>query len=72
LQGVEKLRSIQTLRAVAACAVLILHTVPDAGRPIGIAGYGAFGVDLFFVIPGFIMANVAAGRSPGEFLQDRL
>lgn len=41
-------------------------------RPIGNAGYGAAGVDLFFVISGFIMANVAAGRSAGEFLRDRL
>jgi exopolysaccharide production protein ExoZ len=39
---------------------------------VGNAGYGAFGVDLFFVISGFIMAQVAQGRSAGEFMRDRL
>jgi exopolysaccharide production protein ExoZ len=32
---------------------------------------GAAGVDLFFVISGFIMATVGPGRQPGEFLLDR-
>jgi exopolysaccharide production protein ExoZ len=69
---VRKLRSIQVLRAIAACAVVVLHAVPDVHEPIANAGYGAAGVDLFFVISGFIMANVAQGRSSGEFLRDRL
>jgi len=68
----RKLRSIQVLRAVAACAVVVLHAVPDAHQPVGNAGYGAAGVDLFFVISGFIMANVARERTPGDFLRDRL
>lgn len=67
----QKLRSIQVLRAVAACAVVVLHAVPDAHAPVGNAGYGAAGVDLFFVISGFIMANVAKERSASEFLRDR-
>jgi exopolysaccharide production protein ExoZ len=69
---VEKLRSIQVLRGIAACAVVVLHAYPDAQAPIGNAGYGAAGVDLFFVISGFIMASVSQGRTPGEFLGDRL
>lgn len=68
----QKLRSVQVLRAVAACAVVALHAVPEPGAPVGSAGYGAAGVDLFFVISGFIMANVAQGRTAGEFLRDRL
>lgn len=68
----RKLRSIQVLRAVAACAVVVLHAVPEAHQPVGIAGYGAAGVDLFFVISGFIMANVAPERTPGGYLRDRL
>jgi exopolysaccharide production protein ExoZ len=68
---VQKLRSVQVLRAIAACAVVILHAVPDAHAPVGGAGYGAAGVDLFFVISGFIMANVARGRMASEFLRDR-
>ena len=67
----QKLRSVQVLRAVAACAVVVLHAVPDVHAPVGNAGYGAAGVDLFFVISGFIMANVARGRTAGEFLRDR-
>jgi len=68
----QKLRSIQVLRAVAACAVVVLHAYPDVHAPVGNAGYGAAGVDLFFVISGFIMASVAQGRTAGQFLRDRL
>ena len=68
----QKLRSVQILRAVAACSVAAMHSYQDLGGPIGNEGYGAFGVDLFFVISGFIMANVAVGREAGEFLKDRL
>ena len=55
-----ELASIQALRAIAALAVAIAHTYPLVGIEFGIAGYptlitGAAGVDLFFVISGFIM-----------------
>lgn len=68
----QKLRSIQVLRAVAACAVAAMHCYQQLDAPVGLEGYGAFGVDLFFVISGFIMATVAGGRSAGDFLRDRL
>jgi exopolysaccharide production protein ExoZ len=71
-EAVQKLRSVQALRAIAACAVVVLHAVPDARAPVGGAGYGAAGVDLFFVISGFIMANVSKGRTGSEFVRDRL
>ena len=63
----QKFRSIQALRAVAACSVLVSHTY----EPVRQAAYGAAGVDLFFVISGFIMANLAPGRSAGKFALDR-
>jgi exopolysaccharide production protein ExoZ len=69
---VQKLRSIQVLRGLAACAVVFLHAYPDPDGPVGNAGYGAAGVDLFFVISGFIMASVSQGRTAGQFLGDRL
>ena len=68
----QRFRSIQALRAVAACAVVVLHAYPEPHTALGNAQYGAFGVDLFFVISGFIMAQVAQGRSAGQFLRDRL
>ena len=68
----QRLRSIQVLRALAACAVIFLHAYPEPHLPVGNAGYGAAGVDLFFVISGFIMANIAHGRTAGQFLRDRL
>lgn len=60
-----KLRSIQVLRGVAAMAVVAHHAFPDT------KSVGAAGVDLFFVISGFIMATCAGGRRPLEFLADR-
>jgi len=63
----QKYRSVQALRAVAACSVLVSHTY----EPVRQAAYGAAGVDLFFVISGFIMANLAPGRSAGQFALDR-
>jgi exopolysaccharide production protein ExoZ len=59
------LRSIQVLRGIAAMAVVAHHAF-DSGTPIGAAG-----VDLFFVISGFIMATCTGGRTPSEFLADR-
>jgi exopolysaccharide production protein ExoZ len=64
----QKFRSIQVLRGVAACSVLVSHTY----EPVRHAAYGAAGVDLFFVISGFIMANLAPGRTAGQFARDRI
>jgi exopolysaccharide production protein ExoZ len=69
---VQKLRSIQVLRGIAACAVVVLHSIHQVGEPVGNSGYGAAGVDLFFVISGFIMANLVRERPAAEFLRDRL
>lgn len=59
-----KFRSIQLIRAAAAVAVLLCHT---AGWSLGAAG-----VDLFFVISGFIIGTVMPGRDARTFLIDRL
>lgn len=58
-----KLHSIQVLRAVAAMLVVLHHVV---AFPIGAAG-----VDIFFVVSGFIIASVGPGDSPGRFLAKR-
>jgi len=36
------------------------------------ARVGTAGVDVFFVISGFIMATIAAGKTPTEFMADRI
>ncbi len=56
-----RLDSVQALRAVAAIAVVTHH--------IRLFANGAWGVDLFFVISGFIMCYVTAGSRDHFFLK---
>lgn len=65
----KPVESIQALRAVAAAMVVIYHIVHmeqvyGGGASVlgGPANFGFAGVDIFFVISGFIMAAVTAGR----------
>jgi peptidoglycan/LPS O-acetylase OafA/YrhL len=59
----EQLDTVQALRALAALCVVGMH-IPAIER-------GAFGVDLFFVISGFIVCHVSAA-DPGHFLAKRI
>lgn len=65
-----ELRSIQFLRGLAAFGVLVFHAASRAGDAFGV---GASGVDVFFVISGFIMWVVTCrGTSgPRQFLVRR-
>ena len=69
----QKLRSVQVLRGVAACGVVLMHAhffgVPDQTAPHW-TQLGSAGVDLFFVISGFIIASIPK-RSVGQFAFDR-
>jgi exopolysaccharide production protein ExoZ len=77
---VKTLLSIQVLRAVAALAVVVGHTYFEvgwfavtAGQPIPLPfglRWGAAGVDLFFVISGFVMVYASARLfgTPGSSL----
>jgi exopolysaccharide production protein ExoZ len=64
---------IQYLRGLAACGVVIFHyfdgPMAPAGRQFAL---GQYGVDLFFVISGFIMYAVARTELVGRFLERRL
>ncbi|WP_343082334.1 acyltransferase [Ostreiculturibacter nitratireducens] len=73
--------NIQVLRAFAAIIVVIFHAVDEQARVGGSSGqlsffhpWGASGVDIFFVISGFIMAFVQdnAPRSPFRFFEARI
>lgn len=77
------INNIQVLRAIAAILVVFFHTIGTAN----LYGYGndffespfshvwgASGVDIFFIISGFIMIliQVKKNRSPLSFLKDRV
>jgi len=69
-----RLYALQYLRALAALAVVYHHVVEqlpqhESTLPAG----GAFGVDVFFVISGFIMIWIARDTdTPGRFLRNRI
>lgn len=67
----KSLRSIQYLRAAAALAVVAYHAGQWIFSPVTT---GAAGVDVFFVISGFVMWISTRGRqvSPAAFLWRRL
>ncbi len=66
----QTLYGIQYLRAIAALAVVIFHAAERSGEHFAI---GAAGVDVFFVISGFIMIVISTRRpqAPFAFLKDR-
>lgn len=68
----KQLESIQTLRGVAALAVFFCHLISieqsASGRQYKLTNFadsGAHGVDLFFVISGFVINWVAAETPQG-------
>ena len=60
----ERLKSIDLLRGLAASAVVLRHS--DDRFLLG-----SIGVDIFFVISGFVMAQLYRQRSASQFLFDR-
>ena len=81
--GSGSIQSIQILRAVAALGVVCLHICNEAQNRLGVhnplpgATIGAAGVDLFFVISGFIMVYASASMfgqpgAPLAFFKRRL
>jgi len=63
---VTRLTAIQALRAIAAIAVTLAHVIGDITARTGVelvprVAVGAAGVDLFFIISGFIMVYASRG-----------
>ncbi len=86
-KGTREIASVQVLRAVAAIAVSVLHVAQNAGAFVGRPGETPYpwleflpwdaGVDIFFVISGFVMVYASArlfGRpgAVGLFARRRL
>lgn len=72
----EYLAGIQILRAVAALMVVFNHSLREISAPDWLTTLGAAGVDIFFVISGFIMVLVTfpqggATETPSSFLFKR-
>src|SRR4051812_5002148 len=67
--------SLQTLRFFAALMVVYLHAAHFAGYsdvvPRWLIKTGGAGVDIFFVISGFVIARIAVGRTAAEFARAR-
>lgn len=62
-------RNVQALRALAALLVLAFHTYAIEGKYFGghavpkvLGTFGTCGVDLFFIISGFVMTTVTRGQ----------
>jgi exopolysaccharide production protein ExoZ len=65
----NKLNSLTVLRAIAATTVIFFHILSPTGHTMG-----EFGVDIFFVLSGFVIALVLDNPqlTVGRFLADRI
>ncbi len=70
--GRRVLVSLQYLRAIAACSVVVHHGLEQFGFQISPA-FMQSGVDLFFLISGFLMISITYGQPahPGGFMLNR-
>ncbi len=70
---ISLINNVQALRALAALLVVSVHLKPILER-FGVPEFGGIGVDIFFVISGFIMVYMTQARrqSPSEFAVDRI
>lgn len=75
------INNIQIIRAVAVLMVVAYHSVGllhrygfDFNDYSGIGTWGAFGVDLFFVISGYVIAMIDSvkKKTPAAFFKDRV
>lgn len=76
-----KLRNLQSLRAFAAINVVMFHAIGVVGSARSstgmmslFAGWGENGVDIFFVLSGFViyLSQMQNPKTPGRFIVNRL
>lgn len=71
----QKISQIQYLRAIAALLVVACHA-PEYLSPLNpnfkYFAYGRYGVDIFFVVSGFIMGSMRSSVDRGDFIVKRL
>jgi exopolysaccharide production protein ExoZ len=71
--------SLQVLRFFAALMIVYLHAADIAWQitgsigfvPVGVGNIAHSGVDIFFVVSGVIIAKIAPGKTPSEFIWSR-
>lgn len=63
--------SINALRFVAALAVVIHHSLTAFGAPLTRVQVGSAGVDVFFVISGFVIGIAGRREKPVDFIAHR-
>lgn len=68
----DRLPGIQALRGLAALAVVVRHALTETADFGWVSLMGGAGVDIFFVISGFVMAYTSDGMSARTFLARRL
>ncbi len=75
----QRIHSLQALRFIAAAMVVLLHVEQGARGLIGLpheggffANIGSFGVDIFFVLSGYVICLTAPGLTPATFLRKRV
>jgi len=65
--------SVQYARALAALLVVLAHLSGfSAFQPLTTSSFGSFGVDMFFVISGFIMWETTKDQRPLDFMCRRI
>lgn len=63
-----RFEGLQYVRGIAACLVVLFHALVNSKRP----GFGECGVDLFFVLSGFLMWQIGRRDTPYQFALKRI
>lgn len=68
----QQIISIDALRFLCATAVMCYHFVPSLGNSYDWASNGGVGVQVFFIISGYIIPYTAEHRTPFAFIRSRV